>query len=144
MLKTIFNRFGKRAAQQAVQAQTRSGGLLDIRFGFSLFRDRRVSLFTKLFALGLGAALTALLIGLEFPIETIIAAMLNLLGIGLDSLVDGMEALIGPVLFAALLLPHLTPRELIYRKRSEQAGVRIDSVVDEPAPTSPAYLAPRS
>ena len=87
-------------------------------------------------------ALTTLLIGLELPIEAIITGLLNLLGLGMVTAVDGIETIVGPVLFAALLLPHLAPKELVFAKRSEQAGV-IDSVVDDPATPTRAYLTPR-
>lgn len=78
-----------------------------------MLRDRRVGLGVRLLALVMGGALTAAIISMELPVEGIVAALLNLPGIGLDLLVDGIEWLVAPVLFAALLLPHLAPRPLV-------------------------------
>ena len=50
MFNTMLKIFGKRVATHTVQKHAGAGRLLDARFGFLLFRDRRVSLFTKLLA----------------------------------------------------------------------------------------------
>ena len=69
--------------------------------------SRNVPLIRKVAALGFGALLTAVLIALELPVESIVAGLLNLFGIGLDVVFDGFEIVVGPVLFAALLMPRL-------------------------------------
>ena len=130
----------KKIAHDAVRTHTRGGGLLDIRFGFALFRDRRVSLGTKLLAVTLGAALTGLLIGLELPFEAIVTGLLNLFGLVPAAMLDGLEAIVGPLLFAALFLPHLTPKELATRKRVERANEMSGVIVEEPAVSTGKYV----
>jgi len=44
---------------------------------------------------------------LQVPLESILAFILPVVGIAGDLAVDGAEAVIGPVLVAALLLPYL-------------------------------------
>ena len=66
---------------------------MNMTLGYALLRDRRVPIRTKLIALGIGAA-------------------------G-DLTLDGAEAVIGPVLIATLLLPHLAPADLVRQIRAE-------------------------
>ena len=108
---------GRYATQRINASGSRQGlGLLNIRLGISRLLDRRVPFRYKAAALGIGIAITAAIIALELPFETVVAALLNLLGFGLDALVDGAEIVVGPVLFAALAMPTLTrklPLDLI-------------------------------
>jgi hypothetical protein len=87
-----------------VPRSTRTGRL---RTGFALLKDRNVSLFSKAFALGLGAAATLVLLALEVPLEGVVGTVLPIFGIFADLALDGLEALILPVIFAALFLPSL-------------------------------------
>jgi hypothetical protein len=104
----------------------RRGGLLDIRFGISLLRDRTVPAARKLLALAMGGGLTLLLVTLELPIETLVAGLLNLFGFGLDMLLDGMEIVVFPLLIACLLLPHVLPKELRSAKRADYIGPSVE------------------
>ena len=107
MAKRLFNRAGVNAVEGAVHHHARRGGFLDIRYGFSLLVARHVPVSRKVLALGIGTLLAAIIVSLELPFETIVAGLLNLLGIGLDVVFDGLEIIAGPVLFAALLMPRL-------------------------------------
>jgi len=118
MLSKLTRFVGSQAARQAVRQQSGTGGALDIRFGMQLLlRDKRIPILHKLLALGLGGVLTWLLITAEFPLETIIAAFLPVVGFMADALADGAEAVIFPVLLAALVLPYLAPRTLVDEAR---------------------------
>lgn len=130
MLKLFLRLFGKRMVHKAVANHTSPDGFLDVRFGFALLRDRRVPFGAKAMALGLGAAIVALLISLELPLEGLWALLLPLIAVPLDFVVDGMEAVIGPILLGALLLPFLAPRHIIDRIRQERLGVTPGTVID--------------
>ena len=87
--------------------------------GYRLLRDRRVSIRAKLIALGIGAAVIGVIELLQLPIEGIAAAFLPFIGAAGDLALDGAEAVIGPVLIASVLLPHLVPGDLVAQIRAE-------------------------
>jgi len=87
--------------------------------GYALLRDRRVPIRTKLIALGIGAAGVGAFEVLQLPVEAVVAALLPLIGAAGDLTLDGAEAIIGPVLIAILLLPHLAPADLVRQVRAE-------------------------
>ena len=87
--------------------------------GYRLLRDRRVSIRAKLIALGIGAAVMSVVELLQLPIEGVLAAFLPFVGAAGDLALDGAEAIIGPVLIASVLLPHLTPADLVTQIRAE-------------------------
>jgi hypothetical protein len=95
---------------------------MNLRLGFALLRDARVPLLTKLFVLGLGAAVTGLIEVLELPIESVLAALLPMIGVTGDLVVDGAEAIIGPMVVACVLLPHFAPPAVVASVRSQQNG----------------------
>jgi hypothetical protein len=95
--------------------------LLDMRLGFALMRDRRVPLRTKLLAVLIGLAVTGLVEFLEIPFESILAALLPILGLAGDVVVDGAEIVAGPLLLANALLPFLAPREVVEHIRFERS-----------------------
>jgi len=103
-----------------VLSRARKRGWLDTGLGFALLRDRRVSVGSKVLALTLGILLTAGLEVLELPMEAVLAMLVPVLGLGFDTFVDGVEALVLPFVFAAILLPHLTPKDAAI-VRSERA-----------------------
>ena len=74
-----------------------------------MLRDQNIPVGAKGVALGLGVALTALLVSLEVPLETLIGFVLPIVGIAGDVLIDGAEMIIGPLLFASLILPFVVP-----------------------------------
>jgi hypothetical protein len=92
---------------------------MSMALGYTLLRDRRVSIRTKLIALGIGAAVIAAIEVIQLPVEGVIAALLPFIGTAGDIALDGAEAVVGPVLIAALLLPHLVPAPLVQQIRAE-------------------------
>ena len=87
--------------------------------GYALLRDRRVPIRTKLIALGIGAAGVGAIELMQLPLEGVFAALLPLVGAAGDLTLDGAEAVIGPVLIATLVLPHLVPGDLVRQVRAE-------------------------
>ena len=92
---------------------------MNMTLGYALLRDRRVPIRTKLIALGIGAAGVGAIELLQLPLEGVLAALLPLVGAAGDLTLDGAEAVIGPVLIATLLLPHLAPADLVRQVRAE-------------------------
>lgn len=66
--------------------------------------DPGVPVGRKWLAWGIGVAVTGILIIAEFPLETLFAVALPLLGEGIDLLANGLEAFLAPPLIAALAL----------------------------------------
>jgi hypothetical protein len=92
---------------------------MNMTLGYALLRDRRVPIRTKLIALGIGAAGVGAIELLQLPLEGVFAALLPLVGAAGDLTLDGAEAVIGPVLIATFLLPHLAPADLVRQVRAE-------------------------
>jgi len=141
MLRWAFRLLGVRALKSAVSGGRRPP-LLDFGLGFSLFRDRRVAVSNKAVALLLGMGALVVLTALELPVEAIIAALLNLPGIGLDMVIEGVEIIAGPLLFASLFLTRLAPREIVERIRAERYGVytvEADPAAPQRPPAPPVY-----
>jgi hypothetical protein len=95
---------------------------MDIRLGYALLRDRRVSIRVKLVALGVGAAVVGVIELLQIPFESLFAVFLPFLGVAGDLALDGAEAVIGPVLIATILLPYLTPAAIVQQIRAERVS----------------------
>jgi hypothetical protein len=93
--------------------------IINVALGYTLLLDRRVSIRTKLIALGLGAVVIGAIELIQLPVEGVIAALLPFIGATGDFALDGAEAVIGPVLIAALLLPRLVPPSLVQEIRAE-------------------------
>jgi hypothetical protein len=72
-----------------------------------MLRDRNMSAGTKVLALALGVALTGGVVALELPLETIVGFFLPAIGVVTDALFDGAEMILGPLLFASMIMPHL-------------------------------------
>jgi hypothetical protein len=96
--------------------------ILDVKLGFALMRDRRIPLRSKLVSILLGLAITGLVELLELPVEGILSALLPILGIAGDAVLDGAELVAGPLLLAHLLLPFVAPRPLVNQIRAERAA----------------------
>jgi hypothetical protein len=92
---------------------------MNLTLGYALLRDRRVPIRTKLIALGIGAASVGAIELLQLPMEGILAALLPFIGAAGDLTLDGAEAVIGPIVIATLLLPHLAPAPLVRQIRAE-------------------------
>ncbi len=110
--------FGHHAVKHAVTGGKRP--LIDIGLGLALLRDRRVPLARKALALLLGAAAVFALISLEVPVETILGILLNVPGVGLDMVVDGLEVIAGPILFGALFLIRVAPPAVVEQIKGER------------------------
>lgn len=93
---------------------------MSMQLGYALLRDRRVPVRAKLLALGIGAAAIGAIELLQLPVEGVIAALLPFIGAAGDLALDGAEAVIGPVLIATLVLPHLAPAEIVQQIRAER------------------------
>lgn len=128
MFQLALRLFGKRVAHKAIERQQRSGGLLDIRFGLSLLRDRRVPLSSKFLAVGLACALVAGLVALELPLESALTVLVPPLFFA-DMAVDGLESVVGPLVFCALFLPWVAPKPLVALLRNEKYGLAEGPVV---------------
>ncbi len=98
-------------AHHAVGQAAKKKGL-DLKLGFALARDRRVSVGLKFAALVIGVGLTGALVAIEVPLEGVIGLLLPALGFIVDVAFDGIEFLVLPVIIGALTLPFLIPREL--------------------------------
>jgi hypothetical protein len=84
----------------------------------ALFRDRRVPVSTKVAALGVGFVLMLVVQALEFPLEAVLAAILPLVGLVFDVAFDGLEFIALPLIFGAILITHMAPRQLVDAIRS--------------------------
>lgn len=112
--------FIARALGRKAVGHAQNQGWLDVRLGFALLKDRRVPAVTKLAALGLGLAMTLALEALEVPLEGVFAALVPLLGIALDIVVDGVELLALPFLFGAIFITHMAPKGTVAIVRDER------------------------
>ena len=81
-----------------------------MKYGFSLFRNPRVPITSKMVALTIGIGLTFALIALEAPLELILGLFVPFVGLGTDLMLDGLELVLFPMLIACLVLPRLLPR----------------------------------
>lgn len=113
---------GGYVAGQVARQHVGEGKAVDIKLGMALLRDSRVPVTAKLTSMGLGIALVALIDTLEFPMEALLAVLLPVLGMGINLAGDGIEYVAGSLLFAALLVPHLAPKDAVSRIRAERAG----------------------
>ncbi len=112
---------GHHAVKHAVTGGRRP--IIDIGLGLALLRDGRVPLARKAMALLMGAVAVFVMIGLELPVETMIALLLNIPGVGLDIAIDGLEAVAGPILIGSLFLIRLAPPTLVEQVRAERLGL---------------------
>jgi hypothetical protein len=94
---------------------------VNMQLGYALLRDRRVPIRTKLIALGIGAAAIGAIEVLQLPVEGIFAVLLPFVGAAGDLALDGAEAIIGPVLIATLVLPHIAPADIVRQIQAERA-----------------------
>jgi hypothetical protein len=119
--KAVLKKVAGRAAGQAARRYVGDGATLDPRLGWALLKDRQVPAATKLLAIGMGVALTAVLNAAQIPMEALLAFLLPFFGFGFDLLLNGAELLIEPFLFAALLLPHLASAPMVQQVRARRA-----------------------
>ena len=123
----LLNLLGGRIVHKVVDKRI-EGSPLDVKVGFRMLKDRRVPLRSKALAIAAGSFLIALLIAMELPIESIVSVMA--FGLIPSVLVDGLEVVIGPVLFGCLFLPLFAPRELTQGFRLNHARATDGPVID--------------
>ena len=138
-LKSIVNNPSVRRASGplahlAARRYMGEGKTLDLKLGMALYRDKRVPVMAKMSALMVGILAMFAVNLLELPIEAVIAVLLPVFGIPLEMAFNGMETMVGSVLVAALVLPHVAPKQLVQEIREEREPVLIPV---EP-PVSPA------
>ena len=138
MAISVLRLLGERIAHKTLAQHSHTGGFLDIKLGFAMLKDGRVPFRSKLLAVGIGAGLMTLLIGMELPLEWFLAIVLPVIGLVAGALTDGLEAVIGTLGAAALLLPHLAPKLLTHQIRNERAGIIEEPIVLAPPPIAPA------
>jgi hypothetical protein len=90
--------------------------------GYALLRDRRVPVRPKCVALGVGLAVMGIIQLLQVPFESVLAFVLPGVGAAGDVAVDGVEAVVLPVLVATLLMPYLAPQNIVQELRAEHAA----------------------
>lgn len=116
VIKVVTNNIGMLARKVLPKAAAREAhrrGWFDLKLGIALMRDSRVSLLTKLAALASGVTLTAILVAIEFPLESLIALVMPFLGLVFDFAFDGFEILVLPLLTATLVLRWLAPKSVV-------------------------------
>jgi len=104
---------GRHATHKAITHEAHRRGWLNLRLGFALLRDRRVSLLTKLASLASGVVLTAILVAIEFPLEGLIGLLLPFLGLAFDFVFDGLEIVVLPLLVSAIVIRWLAPKNVV-------------------------------
>lgn len=119
MLKQVVNKVALHAAHSVVGGKLQ-GSRLNMKLGFALLKDRRIGVWPKFVSLAIGGAIAAGIVALEIPLEAILAIVLPGLGLALDYVADGMEAVVVPFLLASLLLPFIAPRRLVDQVMAER------------------------
>jgi len=104
---------GKELLPKAALGHAHKRGWLDFKLGIALMKDRRVSILAKLASLATGLTLTAILVAIEFPLETVIGALVPFLGLALDLTFDGLEFIFLPILVASLVIRWMAPKAIV-------------------------------
>jgi hypothetical protein len=58
-------------------------------------------------------ALTAILIAIEFPLESLVGILAPFIGVAADLVFDGLEVVVLPVLLSAVVIRWLAPKWVI-------------------------------
>lgn len=122
MFPFILKTIGEKTVHKSLKSKSK--GFFDIKLGFKLFRDRRVSQRAKFLSISFGCLLLAAMLALELPVETVLASLL--IGLPIDFALDGLEMVVAPVIFSSLLLPWIAPRNLVEKIVGESDGLIID------------------
>lgn len=123
--KLVMNRVAHSVAGKYAAQYVGPNQILDAKLGWTLLRDKRVPMGKKALALALGAGATAALLAAELPLNALVALILPGIGFGLDAIMDSAEVVVGPVLFASLVLPHLAPKNVVQQIRAERYGTPV-------------------
>jgi hypothetical protein len=100
----------------------RTSGNMNAPLGYALLRDRRVPVRAKCVALAVGLAVMGIIQLLQVPFESVLAFVLPGVGAAGDVAVDGVEAVVLPVLVATLLMPYLAPQNVVQEVRAQHAS----------------------
>lgn len=139
MLNIMLRLFGERALHKAMARSPRNNPL-DVKFGISLLRDRRIPLSSKLIAFGMGAGILAILLAVEVPLEAIVTFLAPIL-MPLDFALDGFELIALPLLLMALLIAYVAPRQIVDQIRDERTIAQNGPVIGVQA-TDPNAMPP--
>ena len=134
--KLVLNRVAHSVAGKYAANYVGPNRVLDAKLGWALLRDKRIPLSKKAIALALGSGATAALLAAELPLNALIGLLLPGIGFGLDALMDSAEVVVGPVMFASLLLPHLAPKEIVQQVRAERYGTPVLVNTPQSAPSN--------
>ncbi len=127
MLKEILTQTAKHVVAKQV------GKKFDLKLGFALFKDKRISPLHKLLSIGIGAAATGVCIALEIPLELIVSAFLGIFGFALDVVADGVEIAVITSMVGCLVLPFIADKETVNqimfdRSESKAMGGEINKI----------------
>lgn len=120
-----FRRVGGPVAHLMARHYIGEGKPLDLPLGMALFRDKRVPVASKMGAMAIGFAAMMVWNVLELPVEALVAFLLPLVGMGLEIAWNGAETIIGSLLFASLVLPHIAPKALVQEIRAERNPIPV-------------------
>ena len=118
MLKEILTHTAKHVVSKKV------GSKFDLKLGFALFKDKRISPLHKLLSIGIGAAATGVCIAFEIPLESIVATLLPIFGAALDIVADGVEAIVITSMVGCLLLPFIANKETVNQIMLDRSGMK--------------------
>jgi hypothetical protein len=122
MNKRLVRQIGGVALNQAARQYMGEGKKIDAKLGIALFRDKRVPVAAKMAGLALGFVLMTVLNALELPIEAVLAFLVPFFGLGLELMWNGAETVVGTLLFSAVALPFIAPKQIVQQIRAERAG----------------------
>lgn len=119
---------GHRAAKHVVKHHVKKHGTLDVKYGFSLFKDPRVPVGLKAAAIGIAFVIFFVIQALELPLEALIGLLLPIVGVEFDFLFSGVEFVLLPGILACLILPQIvrTPKPAQARILDMAPPMRLD------------------
>ena len=118
MLKEILTQTAKHVVLKKV------GSKFDLKLGFALFKDKRISPLHKLLSIGIGVAATGVCIALEIPLEGVVMALLPIFGAALDIVADGVEAIVITSMVGCLVLPFIANKETVNQIMLDRSGMK--------------------
>ena len=104
---------------------------MNFQLSKKLLLDRRVPLWTKGLSIGIGFAVFGFVTLLELPFEAFLAAALPFLGIAGDVALEGVEGIAIPLVVAWVLLPYISPKEVVEVIRREMSSMPPEKPVVE-------------
>jgi hypothetical protein len=114
--KKLLEAEGAGWARSRTKGTVNNPAVLDAPLGFALLRDRRVTMLQKTYALATGASIAAGMI----MATAIVTRLVGMPGRPFSAVPDGIAVASGALLFGALLIKRLAPREMVSRVRCER------------------------